>query len=68
MTREFYRILIRNLVARKILINLLIRLDDNGILVKFQRNFDQNYFQELDDQGILMKFLKDFHQNYDGQP
>jgi hypothetical protein len=69
MTTEFYRILIRNLVVRKILINILIRkLDDHGILVKFQRNFDQNYFQELDDQGILMKFFNDFDQNSGGQP
>ena len=62
------RILMRILVARKILINIPIKkLDDHRILVKFQRDFDQNYFQELDDQGILMKFSKDFYQNFGGQ-
>ena len=40
--------MIRILVARK--------LDDHGILVKFQRNFDQNSFQGLNDYGILQGF------------
>ena len=44
------------------------KLDDHRILVKFQRDFDQNYFQELDDHGILMKFFKDFDQNSGCQP
>ena len=36
--------------------------------MKFQRDFDQNYFKELDDHGILVKFFKDFDQNSGGQP
>ena len=69
MTTEFLQNLSRFLVARKILINILIKkLDDHRILVKFQRDFDQNYFQELDDHGILMEFFKDFDYNSGGQP
>ena len=49
-------------------INIPIKkLDDHIILVKFQRDFDQNSFQEIDDHGILIKFLKDFYQNSGGQ-
>ena len=48
---------------------ILQELGDHGILVKFQRDFDQNSFQDLDDpeihQGISMvtEFRKDFDQN-----
>ena len=35
---------------------ILQELDDHGILVKFQRNFDQNSFQGLNDYGILQGF------------
>ena len=69
MTTEFLGIMIRILQEndQKILINIQIRkLEDYGILVKFQRNFDQNYFQELDDHGILMEFFKDFDYNSGG--
>ena len=62
------RIVIRILQEndKKILINIQIRkLDDYGIIVKFQRDLDQNSFKELDDHGILVKFFKDFDQNYD---
>ena len=53
---------------KKILVNILIKkLGDHGVLVKFQRDFDQNYFKELDDHEILVKFLKDFNQNAGGQ-
>ena len=49
-------------------INIPIKkLDDHRILVKFQRDFDQNSFQEIDDHGILIKFFKDFYQNSGGQ-
>ena len=74
MTTEFLGIMIRILQEndQKILINIQIRkLDDCGILVKFQRDFDQNYFQDLNDprifQGISMvtEFFKDFDQNFD---
>ena len=71
MTTEFLGIMIRILQEndQKILINIQIKkLDDYGILMKFQRDFDQNSFKELDDHGILVKFFKDFDQNYDGQP
>ena len=36
--------------------HILRELDDHGILVKFQRNFDQNSFQSLNDYGILQGF------------
>ena len=35
---------------------ILQKLGDHGILVKFQRNFDQNSFQGLNDYGILQGF------------
>ena len=47
---------------------ILQEIDDHGILMKFQDNFDQNSFQEIDDYGILMKFFKDFYQNSGGHP
>ena len=68
MTTEFLGIMIRILQEndQKILINIQIRkLDDYRILVKFQRDLDQNSFKELDDHGFFMKFFKDFDQNYD---
>ena len=71
MTTEFLGIVIRILQEndQKILINIQIRkLEDYGILVKFQRDLDQNSFKELDDHGILMKFFKDFDQNSGCQP
>ena len=48
---------------------ILQELGDHGILVKFQRDFDQNSFQDLDDPEILQRipmvteFCKDFDQN-----
>ena len=48
---------------------ILQELGDHGILVKFQRNFDQNSFQDIDDPGILQgismvtELCKDFDQN-----
>ena len=49
-------------------INPKIRnLDDHRILVKFQRDIDQNIFKELD-HGTFVKFFKDFDQNSGGQP
>ena len=45
---------------------ILQELGDHGIFVKFQRDFDQNYFQDLDDPGTLQgismvtEFFKDF--------
>ena len=71
MTTEFLGIMIRILQEndQKILINIKIRkLDDYIILIKFQRDLDQNSFKELDNHGILVKFFKDFDQNYYGQP
>ena len=68
MTTEFLGIMIRILQEndQKILINIQIRkLEDYEILVKFQRDLDQNSFKELDDHGFFMKFFKDFDQNYD---
>ena len=47
--------------------HILRELDDHGILVKFQRNFDQNSFQELDDLVIPIKLFKDFDQNFGSQ-
>ena len=73
MTTEFLGIMIRILQEndQKILINIQIKkLDDYGILMKFQRDFDQNSFQDLNDHGILQgiqmatEFFKDFDQNY----
>ena len=43
------------------------KLDDHRILVKFQRDFDQNSFPEIDDHGILIKFFKEFDQNFSSQ-
>jgi hypothetical protein len=68
MTTEFLGIVIWNLQNndQKILINIQIRkLDDYGILVKFQRDLDQKSFKESDDHGFFVKFFKDFDQNYD---
>ena len=46
---------------QKILINIQIKkLDDYGILMKFQRDFDQNSFKELDDHGIFCEILQVF--------
>ena len=48
---------------------ILQELGDHGILVKFQRDFDQISFQDLDDPGILLgismvtEFCKVFDQN-----
>ena len=63
MTTEFLGIMIRILQEnyQKILINIQIKkLDDYGILMKFQRDFDQNSFQEIDDHGIFCKILQGF--------
>ena len=63
MTTEFLGIMIRILQEndQKILINIQIRkLDDYGILVKFQRDLDQNSFKELDDNGIFCEILQGF--------
>jgi hypothetical protein len=63
MTTEFLGIMIRILQEnyQKILINIQIRkLDDYGILMKFQTDFDQNSFKELDDHGIFCKILQGF--------
>ena len=63
MTTEFLGIMIRILQenCQKILINIQIKkLDDYGILMKFQRDFDQNSFKELDDHGIFCKILQGF--------
>ena len=63
MTTEFLGIMIRILQEnyQKILINIQIKkLDDYGILMKFQRDFDQNSFKELDDHGIFCKILQGF--------
>ena len=68
MTTEFLGIMIRIMQEndQKILINIQIRkLDDYGILVKFQRDFDQYSFTELDGHGIFVKFFKDFNRSYD---
>ena len=69
MTTEFLGIMIRILQEndQKILINIQIgKLDDYGILMKFQRDSDQNSFKELNDHGFFfVKFFKDFDQNYD---
>ena len=47
---------------------ILQELGDHGILVKFQRDFDQNSFQEIDDHGILIKFFKHFDENSGCRP
>ena len=63
MTTEFLGIMIRILQEnyQKILINIQIKkLDDYGILMKFQRDFDQNSFKKLDDHGIFCKVLQGF--------
>ena len=63
MTTEFLGIMIRILQEnyQKILINIQIKkLDDYGILMKFQRDFDQNSFKKLDDHGIFCKILQGF--------
>ena len=68
MTKEFLEIMIRIMQEndQKNLINIQIRkLEEYGILVKFQRDLDQNSFKELEDHGIFVKFFKDFDQNYD---
>ena len=63
MTTEFLGIMIRILQEnyQKILINIQIKkLDDYGILMKFQRDFDQNSFKELDDQRIFCEIFQGF--------
>ena len=63
MTKEFLGIMIRIMQEndQKILINIQIRkLEDYGILVKFQRDLDRNSFKELDDHGFFMKFFQGF--------
>ena len=63
MTTEFLGIMIRILQEnyQKILINIQIKkLDDYGVLMKFQRDFDQNSFKKLDDHGIFCKILQGF--------
>ena len=44
------------------------KLDDDGIIMKFEKDFDQNCCQELDDHRILVKLFKDFDQNSGCQP
>ena len=57
--------------------NSFQELNDQGILRKFLKDFNQNsggqvsnnsddyvILQELDDHGILMKFFQDLNQNY----
>ena len=63
MTTEFLGIMIRILQEndQKILINIQIRkLDDYRIPMKFQRDLDQNSYEELDDHRIFVKDFKDF--------
>ena len=63
MTTEFLGIMIRILQEndQKILINIQIgKLDDYGILMKFQRDSDQNSFKELNDHGIFCEILQGF--------
>ena len=63
MTKEFLEIMIRIMQEndQKNLINIQIRkLEDYGILVKFQMDLDQNSFEKLDDHGFFMKFFQGF--------
>ena len=63
MTTEFLGIMIRILQEndQKILINIKIRkLDDYRILIKFQRDLDQNSFKELDNYGIFCEIHQGF--------
>ena len=63
MTTEFLGIMIRILQEndQKILINIQIgKLDDYGILMKFQRDSDQNSFKELNDHGFFCEILQGF--------
>ena len=63
MTTELLGIMIRILQEndQKILINIQIRkLDDYRILMKFQRDLDQNCFKELDDHGIFCEIIQGF--------
>ena len=38
---------------------ILQELDDHGILVKFQRDFDKNSFQDWNDHGIIQVFCSE---------
>ena len=63
MTTEFLGIMIRILQEndQKILINIQIRkLDDYRIPMKFQRDLDQNSYEELDDHRIFCEILQGF--------